>query len=375
MPWTWPALLDFYLPISYIHKMDSTQNKTVPGEDQAKKTAANKYLELSTFTEIGKALTSSLDLKEILNIVMEKISHLLHPKNWSLLLLDEETNELRFEIAVGEGADKIKDLRLKVGEGIAGTVASEKTSLLVPDVSKDPRFSKKADSVSNFKTTSIICVPMMTRGKCLGVIELINNVEEESFNEEDLLLLNTLADFAAIAIENAIFFNRVQELTITDDLTKLYNSRFMHSRLDYEVERARRFKYDLSMIFLDLDFFKEVNDNYGHLRGSKLLTEVARLILGQIRTIDMACRYGGDEFVVMMPGTSKQNAAKVAEKIRMVMKEHVFLKDEGLNLRLTGSFGVASIPEDSSTKEELLHKADAAMYKVKTSTKDGVAEA
>lgn len=355
--------------------MDATQGKTVPGEDQAKKNNPNRYLELSTFTEIGKALTSSLDLKEILNVVMEKISRLLQPKNWSLLLLDEDTNELRFEIAVGEGADKIKDLRLKVGEGIAGWVASEKTSLLVPDVNKDPRFSKKADSVSNFKTTSIICVPMITRGKCLGVIELINNVEEESFNEEDLLILNTLADFAAIAIENAVFFNKVQELTITDDLTKLYNSRFMHSRLDYEVERARRFKYDLSMVFLDLDFFKEVNDNYGHLRGSKLLREVAQLILGMIRNVDMACRYGGDEFVVMMPGTSKHNAAGVAEKIRVAMREHVFLKDEGLNLRLTGSFGVASIPEDSATKEELLHMADAAMYKVKMTTKDGVAEA
>lgn len=334
-----------------------------------------RRLQLATFTEIGKALTSSLDLREILNIVMEKISDLLHPKNWSLLLLDEETNELRFEIVVGKGSEKIKDLRLKVGEGVAGWVALEKKPLLVPDVAEDPRFSSKADRVSNFRTKSIVCVPLLTRGKCRGVIELINKDEEGGFSEDDLLILTTLADYTAIAIENAIFFNKVQELTITDDLTKLYNSRFLHSRLEYEVERAKRFKYNLSMIFLDLDYFKTVNDTHGHLMGSRLLMEVARLILSMIRNVDMACRYGGDEFLVLMPETSKKNAMMVAEKIRTAMRETVFLSDEGINRRLTGSFGVASYPDDAEDKDDLIHLADVAMYRVKNSSKDGVAEA
>ncbi len=332
-------------------------------------------LQLSTFNEIGKALTSSLDLKEILNIVMEKISELLHPKNWSLLLLGDETNELRFEIVVGEGSKKLKDLRLRVGEGIAGWVAMEKKSILVPDVHKDPRFSNKADRVSRFVTKSIICVPLIVRGKCLGVIELINKVEDENFDEEDLLILTTLADYTAIAIENAIFFNKVQELTITDDLTRLYNSRFLHTRLDYEFDRARRFKYNLSMIFFDLDYFKNVNDRYGHLLGSKLLKEVAQLILRNIRTIDMACRYGGDEFVILLPETSKKNAFVVAEKLRLSMNETEFLREEGINLHLTASFGVASFPRDAKSKEDLIQMADHAMYEIKNSSRNGVAEA
>lgn len=331
-------------------------------------------IQLATFTEIGKALTSSLDLKEILGRVMEKISELLQPKNWSLLLLDEETNELRFEIVVGPGSEKLKDLRLKVGEGVAGWVAREMKPLLVPDVHKDPRFYKKADQVSHFTTQSIICVPLTTRGKCLGVIELINKVEEEGFSEDDLLVLTTLADFTAIAIENAIFLNRVQELTITDDLTKLYNSRFLHNRLEYEVERAKRFHYELSMIFLDLDFFKEVNDVHGHLHGSKLLKEVAQLLLAQLRTVDMACRYGGDEFIIMMPGTTKKNATLVAEKLRTVIREKVFLTDEGINIKLSASFGVACFPHDAGSKEELIHMADHAMYEAKR-TRDAVSEA
>lgn len=335
-----------------------------------------KRLQFATFTEIGKAITSSRDLKEILGMVMEKISELLQPKNWSLLLLDHETNELKFEIVVGAGSEKLKDLRLKVGEGVAGWVAREMKPLLVPDVNKDPRFCRKADEVSHFTTQSIICVPLTTRGKCLGVIELINKVEEDAgFSEDDLLVLTTLADFTAIAIENAIFLNKVQELTITDDLTKLYNSRFLHSRLDYEVERARRFNYEISMIFLDLDYFKEVNDIHGHLAGSKLLKEVAGLLASMLRTVDMACRYGGDEFIILMPGTSKKNASLVAEKLRASIKEKAFLAEEGLDIRLTASFGVASFPQDADGKEELIHKADHAMYDAKNRTRDAVAEA
>jgi diguanylate cyclase (GGDEF)-like protein len=357
--------------------MENAKERAIPeNSPYDSKELKLKKLQFATFTEIGKAITSTLDLKEILNMVMEKISDLLQPRNWSLLLLDEETSELRFEIVVGAGSDKLKEMRLKVGEGVAGWVAREMKPLLVPDVNKDARFCRKADEVSHFTTQSIVCVPLTTRGKCLGVIELINKAEDgEGFSEEDLLVLTTLADFTAIAIENAIFLKRVQELTITDDLTKLYNSRFLHSRLDYEVERARRFGYELSMIFLDLDYFKEVNDVHGHLAGSKLLKEVARLLASMLRTVDMACRYGGDEFVILMPGTSKKNAAVVAEKLRQSIKDTFFLADEGINVRLTASFGVASLPEDAETKEELIQKADNAMYDVKNRTRDGVAEA
>ncbi|CAG0932441.1 partial L-methionine (R)-S-oxide reductase, partial [Planctomycetaceae bacterium] len=220
--------------------MENAKGRSIPDSaSQDSRELELKKFQFATFTEIGKALTSTLDLKEVLNMVMEKISALLRPKNWSLLLLDEETNQLRFEIVVGAGSEKIKDLRLNIGEGVAGWVAREMKPVLVPDVSRDPRFSKKADEASHFTTQSIICVPLTTRGKCLGVIELINKVEDGGgFSEDDLLTLTTLADFTAIAIENAIFMRKVHELTITDDLTKLYNSRFLHNRLDYEVERA-----------------------------------------------------------------------------------------------------------------------------------------
>jgi len=331
--------------------------------------------QLKTFSEIGKALTSSLDLKEILNVVMEQISELLKPKNWSLLLLDEEKGELRFEIAVGDGAQKIKGLKLKPGEGIAGWVAKEGKPLLVSDVGNDPRFSNKADIVSTFKTRSVVCVPLKTRGKSLGVIELINTVEGGRFNEEDLLMLTALADYAAIAIENALLFDKVENLTIKDDVAQIYNSRYMHRFLDYEIPRAARYGSSLSMIFMDLDYFKDVNDRYGHICGSKLLLEVAQLIVKNIRSADIVCRYGGDEFVVLMPETSKDKAFRAAEKIKKVIKETEFLKAEGVNYRITASIGVASFPGDAHDKLELIQMADKAMYTVKNRSRDGVATA
>ena len=328
---------------------------------------------LSTFNEIGKALTSTLDVKEILRIVMEKIRQLIGPKNWSLLLVDEERNDLFFEIVVGKEASRIKGMRLKMGEGIAGWVAKEGIPLFVPDVRKDKRFTNRIDRATNFTTRSIICVPLKSKGKILGVIELVNEMEERPFTDEDMLILTTLADYAAIAIENAKYLKKVEELTITDDLTGLYNSRFLHRFLDYEVERTKRYRMELSLIFFDIDYFKSINDTYGHLCGSKLLREVGGLLQRAVRKVDVPCRYGGDEFIVVMPQTGKRDAFTAAEKLRRLINDHDFLQDEGLKVKITASFGVASIPEDTSDKLGLLHMADQAMYKVKNADRDGIA--
>ncbi len=330
---------------------------------------------LSTFSELGKALTSSLNVDEILNVVVEKVQALLEPKNWSLLLIDPETEGLTFKVVVGEDAGKLVGTKLASGEGIAGWVAKEQKPLLVPDVSKDSRFSPKVDRLTKFNTHSVVCVPLVARGHCHGVIELINNINESSFSEEDLLLLTTMGDYTAIALENAVFIQKVEELTITDDLTGLYNSRFLQGRVDYEVKRAKRFDYDLSMIFLDLDLFKNVNDIHGHLMGSKLLKEVAELLIHKTRNTDMVCRYGGDEFIILMPETSKKNALYVANKLRNAVKKQEFLVDEGIKYRLTSSFGVASFPVDAKSKDELIQMADKAMYRIKNRDRDGVAEA
>ncbi|RME29632.1 MAG: GGDEF domain-containing protein [Deltaproteobacteria bacterium] len=205
----------------------------------------------------------------------------------------------------------------------------------------------------------------------LGVIELVNN-EPNSFSESDLRLLESLADYAAIAIENARNFQRVQELTVTDDVTSLYNSRYLHEALQNEYERARRYDLTFSVVFFDLDHFKRVNDEHGHLCGSQLLREVGDLVRSQLRSVDIPTRYGGDEFVIILPQTSKLQALHVTRRLRLALNERIFLSDRGQKIRITASFGVANYPDDASDIERLLQLADEAMYKVKEATRDGI---
>ncbi len=334
-----------------------------------------KVEELSAFNEIGKALTSTLDLRKVLDIIMEKISELFKPKNWSLLMLDEETDELCFEIAIGEGAEQLADVRLKIGEGIAGWVAQNAEPLLISDAYSDPRFTPTADRKTNVRTQSIICVPLKSKGKVLGVIEIINQLESRSFRIEDLSLLKTLADYAAIAIENARFFHKVQELTITDDMTNLFNSRYLQQQVDVEIQRARRYKDKFSMVFFDLDRFKSVNDTYGHLIGSKVLRETADIVRSCLREVDVPTRYGGDEFVLLLPATDREQALAVTKRMRDAINAFDFAADEGLNIKLTASFGIATYPDDARTKVDIIRLADNAMYHVKETTRNGIATA
>jgi diguanylate cyclase (GGDEF)-like protein len=330
--------------------------------------------ELAIFNDVAKALTSSLNLDSILQTIMDKMAEFFQPDTWSLLMVDEQKDELYFAIAVGDAAETLKTVRLKVGEGIAGWVARNGDSLIVPDVYNDPRFSKRIDEMTKWKTRSIICVPLQSKHRVLGVIQLIN-CSMESFGEQEMFFLHALCDYAAIAIDNARAVEKIQELTITDDCTGLYNARHLYKTLEAEVYRSARFGYEFSVVFLDLDHFKMVNDTYGHLIGSKLLQEIGFKIKSQLRLIDYAFRYGGDEFVILLPQTEKNSALVVAKRIQEMMRNTRFLAEEGLNLSIRGSMGLATYPEDAKSSHEIIRQADEMMYMVKNSSRDNIAVA
>ncbi len=341
---------------------------SVPGPD------SKSQQELAIFHDVAKALTSSLNLDSILQTIMEKISAYFEPDTWSLLMVDEEKEELYFAIAVGDASEALKTVRLKMGEGIAGWVAKHGEPLLVPDVYTDPRFAKRIDEMTKWQTHSIICLPLKSKQRVLGVIQLIN-VDMKFFGDHEVLALHSLADYAAIAIDNARAVERIQELTITDDCTGLYNARHLYKTLEAEVYRSARFGYEFSVLFLDLDHFKKVNDTHGHLIGSKLLAEIGYSIKSHLRLIDYAFRYGGDEFVVLLPQTGKESALVVARRIRDVFRNSLFCRDEGLNLNVRASMGVATYPEDAKTAHEIIRQADEMMYMVKNSTRDNISVA
>lgn len=345
---------------------DGTSHPVAPASD---------CRELEVFCSVGKALTSTLNLSEVLAIIMEKMRELFKPADWSLLLYDEERRQLRFEIVIGENTESLQGSWLPVDRGIAGWVVRHGEAVISADVQNDPRFDPSFDAQSGFVTRNIVAMPLISKGRILGVLELINVLDNGPFSETDIVRLATLADFAAIAIENARAVQRIRELTVTDDVTGLNNARYLQQALEQEFSRSKRYGTPLSVIFLDIDFFKHINDTYGHLVGSDVLRETATILRENLRATDIATRYGGDEFVLILPETSQAEARIVAERCRNAINAHTFGERHGAACRITASFGIATIPDDTQDKIDLIRLADQAMYYVKEHGRHNIAVA
>jgi diguanylate cyclase (GGDEF)-like protein len=217
---------------------------------------------------------------------------------------------------------------------------------------------------------SYLLLPLNSRGRGIGVIALASQLSG-AYDDDTLTRLQPLADSVALAFENVRLFQKTRELSITDEVTPLYNFRHFHQILDRELKLVDRYKSVLSLVFVDLDRFKPINDQYGHLRGSRTLREVGFLIRAAVRETDYPARYGGDEFVVVLPQTDHAAAEALAEKLRNLIESHVFLQEEGINARLGVSLGIATYPLEAQTKESLIRLADKRMYDDKLERKAG----
>jgi GGDEF domain-containing protein len=269
--------------------------------------------DLLVFHQLARSLTSSFDLDTILRTILEQMERIMEAELWTLLMLDEASQELYYAIAAGGEQEALKDLRVKVGEGVAGWVVEHGETLIVPEAMHDPRV-KEDQSVKPRNMRSVIALPLRGRKGTQGVIEIFNP-RAEQMTDYTIAFLHILADHAAIAIENAHDVARIQQLTITDDTTGLYNVRHLYDVLGQELKRCGKLKQPLSLAFLDLDRFKLVNDEYGHLVGSELLARTAQRLQELSRKQDWCFRYGGDEFVILMPETGAGAALTRAVKL------------------------------------------------------------
>ena len=216
---------------------------------------------------MGKAVASACSLRELLDRLMEQIGAIFAPRQWSVLMRNRRTGELTFRLVVGEGLDSLKGKKLARGEGVAGWIAEYGESVIIGDVLHDPRFDSRIDALTGFRTQSIIGVPLKSGGRVFGVIELINKLNGEAFTAYELKILQTLADFAAIAIEKIYYLRVFRRLATTDPLTGVYNRRSLDRFLAREIERSRRYGHPLSALWVDIDEFKRINDQFGHLAG------------------------------------------------------------------------------------------------------------
>lgn len=323
--------------------------------------------------EVGKRLTSSLNLNEILQLIMEKVSALVAAEHWSLLLRDEDTGSLSFKIVVGVEKEKLSHIRIDRGMGIAGYVAENQEAVFVANVREDPRFFPEVDEITGFETRSIFCFPLCIHGKALGVIEILNLRDVQAFETHHLPILTLLADYAAIAIRNAQFLEHIRHLSITDEYTGLYNARYMHEILEKMIQHAAQKGEKLAVAFMDMDHFKGVVDTYGHLMGSRVLREVGQTLREVLNPTDLPAKYGGDEYILIMPGCDRKTAEIKLNRVLEAIRNTPYLQPEASPpLRVSASIGFAIYPDDASSKKDLLLMADQAMYRVKKHYKNAV---
>ena len=333
----------------------------------------SKLYDLSIFHDVAKALTSSLDLDIILETLMQKMAAYFEPATWALILLDENSRQPQYVAPVEPDFERLNQVRLKNKQTLAQCVIETGEPLVLPDLRRDSRVEPDTVDPLIADNSAVVCLPVRSVNNVFGVIQLLG-IDLQVYEQNDLFL-RTIADYAAIAIDNAHAVRRIQELSITDDCTKLFNQRHLFTVLDEEVHRSARFGYQFSLLFLDLDHFKAVNDKYGHLVGSKLIAMVGQCLRENLRLIDAAFRYGGDEFTILLPQTSRDSALFVARRIARAFHQRDWRPEENISIQLRASIGIAGYPHDASTPQDIVQRADELMYEVKQSGRDNIAVA
>jgi len=246
-----------------------------------------------------------------------------------------------------------------VGSG-PGAVLQGGEAVIAPDLLHHHRFIEDLRLLDE-GIRSYVLLPLNARGRIIGVLAL-GSATPEAFDLPTVDRLRAVADAASLALDNVRLLHKTRELSITDEVTPLYNFRFFHQILERELKMVDRYRSCLSLIFIDLDRFKPINDQYGHLRGSRVLREVGFLLRAHVRETDYPVRYGGDEFVVILPQTDGAAAIGLAHKLRRLIEGHSFLQEEGIGARVGASLGVATYPLEAATKDELVRLADSRMY-------------
>jgi len=317
------------------------------------------------FLRAAGLLNSSLDVDVVLRELLDGLDRLLQPTHWSLLLRDETTGELVFTLVRGDAQPQLSERRLARDEGIAGWVATHDEALLIADVAQDPRFSARMDTISGFRTRSVLAVPLHARSRCIGVLELINALHERVFDASDVEILQSFADFAAIAIHNARTHEAIVELSNNDPLTGLRNSQYFIRCIEEAIAREEPF----AIVFFDMDRFKRLVDTHGHVRGSAALAEVGRWLRSELGPHEIGCRFGGDEFALLFLGADRPCAETRCRELEERLIARTFLDEEGIHATLGASFGAAAFPIDGRTAAALLHLADERMYQSKRDRK------
>jgi diguanylate cyclase (GGDEF)-like protein len=315
-----------------------------------------------TLAELIRALHATLDPERVADALVDRVSDWVPAPSW-LVVASDDTGRTRALASRGL-TPSLEEAAHAVGQW----VLHNRDVCCAMNLSLDRRF---ADAPA----AAAVAFPLDCRGRTIGALVALDrgpSAKEPRFQRATLDAVLSALEPGAFALDNALHLQRVEALSVTDDLTQLYNSRYLSQVLRRETKRASRSGRPLSLLFVDLDGFKAINDSHGHLYGSRALVEAAAVIRASARETDVAARFGGDEFALVLPDTGSDGAVAVGERIRERLAAHPFLHDEGLEIHLTASVGVATLPDVAASAEGLIQAADEAMYAVKDRGKNGI---
>lgn len=314
--------------------------------------------ELSTLFDVAKHLTSTLSLQELLDRITHLVTGRLEIPEFSIMLLNS-VGRLEIRSQVPPSPHALQD-GFEIGEGVCGQAAQTLQYCYVSDAeSSETLYSVRPGRRS---AGSLLSIPMTHAGTLLGVLNF-ERPEKASFSIEDINFLTAVADQAALAVMNAQLHEQTVELSLTDPLTGVHNRRHLFSQLDLEIARAQRFGQPLSMLMIDIDHFKKLNDASGHRAGDLVLCATAAILRNHVRKVDTVARYGGEEFVILLPQVTKQEAVDVAEKLRSMVEKtpspYAQSQPGGI---ISISVGVSNFPQDARDRDFLVDAADASLY-------------
>ncbi len=327
-----------------------------------------------TLYEFGQTIGAVLKLEDMYPVIFEAVKKLMKTEYFSIALVDRERATIR-DVFIYDREEPIELQERSIEKGLFGKVIKEGKSRIWHHFTREMVESSGAVLVGNDNgedvSQSIIIVPLRTRTGVVGVISA-QSYTPNMYDELDMEALELLGANAAVAIENAQLFNTMQNMAITDDLTGLFNRRKFYEVASQEFERSKRYTRPLSVIMLDIDHFKRVNDTYGHAVGDQVLQGLAGVVSGKLRQVDILARYGGEEFVIMLPETALEDAMLTAERLRQVTADAVLPTRVG-NMSITISLGVVTQDKNCRNLEELLDRSDQALYACKRSGRNKVA--
>ena len=316
--------------------------------------------------QMFRAVNASLDPERVGEEIVSQMADWISVPAWIVLAVDD-TGRVR-----ALGMSGLTTSMEAVGRAVGTLVIRTGTVFGSADLSVDRRL---AGADAETPAAAALGFPLECRGRTVGAVVGFDPspaAREPKLTSATLEVLLAALEPGATALDNALRVQRAEALSVTDDLTQLYNSRYLSQVLRRETKRASRSGRPLSLLFIDLDGFKSVNDTHGHLAGSRALVEAASVIRVSARETDVVARFGGDEFAVVLPDTGSDGAMAVGDRVRERIAAHQFLHGEGLSIALTVSVGVATLPDVSISADGLIHAADSAMYWVKDRGKNGI---